>query len=60
MTTWLTVADAAAYIRVKDDRIIRSAIKSGELPVCRPGKSYLIDAADVDAWVKSQPWEPKA
>lgn len=60
MTTWHTVADAAVHIRVKDDRIIRHAIHTGELPACRPGKSYLIDEADLDAWVRSQPWEPKA
>lgn len=60
MTTWLTVAEAVDHIRAKGDRLIRQAIKAGELPACRYGNSEIrIDVADLDAWLKSQPWEPK-
>ena len=56
---WLTLTEAVEHVRAKDQRTIRSAIEAGELPACRYGKSIRIDAADVDAWLKSQPWEPK-
>lgn len=32
---------------------IREAIKKGELKAYRPGKVYVIDPADLDAWVRS-------
>ena len=32
---------------------IREAIKQGELKAYRPGKVYVIDPADLDAWVRS-------
>ena len=32
---------------------IRDAIKLGELKAYRPGKVYIIDPADLDAWVRS-------
>lgn len=32
---------------------IREAIKNGELKAYRPGKVYVIDPADLDAWVRS-------
>jgi excisionase family DNA binding protein len=59
MTTWLTITEALEHIRAKEPRMIRGAIESGELPASRLGKSIRIDVADLDAWLKSQPWEPK-
>ena len=60
MTQWLTVAGAVAYVSAKNDRLIRNAIKAGELPACTYGRTEIrIDAEDLDAWLKSQPWEPK-
>lgn len=61
MTThWLTVAGAVEYIRAKNDRLIRTAIKAGELPACTYGRSEIrIDATDLDSWLRGQPWEPK-
>lgn len=32
---------------------IREAIKKGELKAYRPGKVYMIDPAELDAWVRS-------
>ena len=32
---------------------IREAIKRGELKAYRPAGAYLIDAADLDSWVRS-------
>jgi excisionase family DNA binding protein len=59
MTVWLTVAEGAEYVRAKGDRLIREAIKAGELPACTYGKSEIrIDAADLDVWLRSRPWEP--
>jgi excisionase family DNA binding protein len=61
MTTWLTVIDAAKYINATGTEIIRAAIKAGELPACRYGKSEIrLTTEDVDNWLKSQPWEPRA
>lgn len=58
-TNWLTITGALEHVRAKDPHVIRAAINSGELPACRYGKSIRIDAEDLDAWLKSQPWEPK-
>jgi len=61
MTNWLTIPEALEYIRAKDPTTIRAAIRSGELPASRYGKASIrIDATDLDAWLKAQPWEPKA
>jgi excisionase family DNA binding protein len=59
MTIWLTTAEAAEHIKAKDDRLIRQAIKAGDLPACRYGKSEIrIDQAELDEWLRSNPWEP--
>jgi excisionase family DNA binding protein len=57
MTHWLTIAEAAEYVRAKGDQKIRGAIRAGELPARLYGNEYRIDASDLDAWLK--PWEPK-
>lgn len=31
---------------------VREAVKRGELPAYRPGKSYMFIREDVDAWVR--------
>jgi len=60
MTTWLTTAEAASHVKAKDDRIIRQAIKNGDLPACRYGKSEIrIDVEELDAWLKGNAWEPR-
>jgi excisionase family DNA binding protein len=61
MTVWLTVADAAEYVKVSPD-IIHAAVKAGDLPAYPVGKGreYRLDAAEVDSWLRSRAWEPKA
>lgn len=60
MTIWLTTSEAAMHVKAKDDRLIRQAIKAGDLPACRYGRSEIrIDQEDLDAWLRSQPWEPR-
>lgn len=59
---WVSVADAARYVKLAPDVITR-AIASGELfavikPVTRRegGRPrYRVALADVDAWMRSQP-----
>jgi excisionase family DNA binding protein len=58
MTAWMTVTEAAAHIRAKHPRMIRDAIKRGELPAFTYGQSAIrLKAADVDAWLEAHPWE---
>ena len=62
MTVWLTAVEAAEHAKVSLS-IIREAVQQGELPasaVGRKGRHYRIDAADVDAWMKSNSYEPRA
>jgi len=60
MTVWLTVAEGAEYIRAKGTEIIRAAIKAGDLPSYRYGKSDIrLKASDLDEWLESGPYEPR-
>jgi excisionase family DNA binding protein len=59
MTTWLTVREAADYIRAFESTI-REAVKMGYLqayPIGR-GTQYRLTAEDIDAWMKSRSYEP--
>lgn len=61
MTVWLTAVEAAEHAKVSA-ATIRDAVKQGELPaaaVGRKGRHYRIDAADVDAWLKANAYEPR-
>lgn len=61
MTVWMTVPEAAEYVRAKHPRVIRDAIKSGDLPACTYGKSQIrVDRDELDNWLRSRPWEPRA
>lgn len=61
MTQWLTVAEAVEHIRATDSGIIRAAVKSGELPSYRYGKSAIrLKANEVDEWLSGKPFEPRA
>jgi excisionase family DNA binding protein len=58
MTTWLTPAEAAEHIRANDPQLIRAAIKRGDLPAYKYGKSAIrLKQSDVDAWLEAHPWE---
>lgn len=61
MTTWFTPVEAGKYARISPD-LIRDAVKAGDLkayPIGK-GKEYRLTADDVDAWMKSRAWEPRA
>lgn len=60
MTVWLTAAGGAEYAKVSEP-IIREAIKDGFLPAYGIGKgrNFRLKASDIDAWLESQPWEPR-
>ncbi|MBY0440959.1 MAG: excisionase family DNA-binding protein [Mycobacteriaceae bacterium] len=59
-TTWLTVAEAAEHIRTTDSKILRAAIKAGELPSYLYGKTQIrLKKAEVDEWLESKPYEPR-
>lgn len=61
MTTWLTVREAADYVRVSE-QLIRDAIKLGYLPayaIGPTGKQCRLTAEDIDEWMMSRAWEPK-
>ena len=63
MTAWLTVNEAAEHIRAKHPRVIRDAIKNGDLPAYRYGTGdthIRLKAAEVDAWMESRPYEPRS
>lgn len=59
---WVSVSDAARYVRLAPDVITR-AIASGELPaVIKPAtrqeggkQQYRVALSDVDKWMRSQP-----
>lgn len=60
MTTWLTVREAADYVRVSE-RLIRDAVKRGYLmayPI-GSGREYRLTAEEIDEWMMSRCWEPK-
>jgi excisionase family DNA binding protein len=57
MTTWMTLAEAADYVRAKDTQMMRAAIKAGDLPASLYGKRELrVTAEDLDAWLRSKPY----
>lgn len=61
MTTWLTPAEGGEYIKASID-VIRAAVKAGDLPAYPIGKGrdYRLRAEDIDAWMTSRSWEPRA
>ena len=60
MTTWLTVREAADYIRVSET-VIRKAVKHGYLEsyTFESGKHVRLRAEDIDAWMMNRAWEPQ-
>lgn len=61
MTTWLTPAEAAKYVKVSQP-MITEAVNNGDLPAYPVGKgrNYRLDADEVDQWMKSRSFEPRA
>lgn len=63
MTDWLTPNEAAAYVRARHPRVIKDAIKAGDLAAYFYGsgsRDVRIDRDDLDQWLKSRPWEPQS
>jgi len=61
MTTWLTPQEAADYVKVSLP-LIADAVRAGDLnayPVGK-GRNYRLTSDDVDAWMKSKSYEPRA
>jgi excisionase family DNA binding protein len=60
MTQWLTVREAAEYLRVSE-RTMRDAVKLGYVPAYSigTGREYRLAAEDLDEWMLSRSWEPK-
>lgn len=60
MTTWLTLSEAADYVRVSRS-LISKAVKLGYLPAypVGAGSHYRLTAEDIDEWMMSRSWEPK-
>ena len=59
---WERPRDAAKRCQISID-LIRQAVKGGDLqayPVGRGTREYRLDPAEVDAWMKSRAWEPRA
>ena len=52
MAEFMSCEQAAAAAKCSIYKI-REAIKEGELKAYRPGKTYVIDPADLDSWVRS-------
>ena len=49
----VTVAMAAAQANCSAS-LVQKAIRNGQLPATRVGRSLLIDAAEVDRWIASR------
>lgn len=53
---WLTLPEAAEHIRATDTRLLRNAIKAGDLPAYVYGRRDIrIDIDDLNAWMKTKP-----
>lgn len=61
MTTWLTAAEAAEYVKVSEP-IIRDAVKKGDLPAypVGTGRNFRLTADDIDVWMRSRSYEPRS
>jgi DNA binding domain, excisionase family len=58
-TTKLTVTEMAEMKGVNTSAI-RHAIRRGQLPACKVGKTWLISRADAEAWQQKNTWTGKA
>lgn len=56
MTNWLTLSEAAAYLKLGKSTIYKLA-RERSIPAHRAGRIWRFDAAELDKWMKSQPWK---
>lgn len=52
--------DEAAQAAKCSKFTIREAIKNGELKAYKPTRNYVIDAADLEAWIRKRVVKPNA
>lgn len=50
---WLTIPQGAAYVHMRQGTF-RKLVRSGEIPSYRHGRATLVNAMDLDAWMRSQ------
>ena len=48
---WMTIAECAAYVRVRSERAVRRLTEEHGLPYHRAGARYRFHRAEVDAWL---------
>jgi len=53
MTTWLTLEEAARYLKMGKFMIYKLA-RQGAIPTHRAGRVWRFDAAELDEWMKSR------
>ena len=53
MATFLSCSEAAEAAKCSI-YAIRDAIKAGELKAYQPARNYVIDAADLEAWIRKR------
>ena len=51
MTTWLTLYEAANYLKMGKSTIYKLA-REGNIPAHRAGRIWRFDAAELDEWMK--------
>ena len=51
MTTWLTLEEAAEYLKMGRSTLYRLA-REGQMPAHKRGRVWRFDAAELDAWMK--------
>ncbi|ATN88543.1 hypothetical protein SEA_DAWORST_51 [Mycobacterium phage DaWorst] len=59
---WATFKEAASYLRLKSDVLIREAVKNDGLkayPIGN-GREARVDLNEVDEWMKSRSYEPRS
>lgn len=54
MTNWLTLNEAADYLKLGRSTIYKLARERG-IPAHRAGRIWRFDAAELDKWMKCQP-----
>ena len=57
--TYLTIAEVAFLLRV-DHKVVRRAIKAGQLPAVRIGRVIRVNAAVIDDQLAVQPERPES
>jgi len=53
MTTWLTLEEAANYLKMGKSTIYKLA-REGNIPAHRAGRIWRFDAAELDKWMKCE------